>query len=101
MKSSLKCEIIVKLFVNYCKQLLYVSVYNSSVDAVLVWRPETLKEQVEPLQGRQCEIWFRMMKRAAAAPNALTGTERVNADHNSTKTKVSCSMKDEMVLTCI
>ena len=45
--------------------------------------------------------WFRLVKRAAAAPNAQTGTERVNSDYNLAKTKMSCSMKDEMVLTRI
>ena len=45
--------------------------------------------------------WFRLVKRAAAAPNAQIGTERVNSDCNLAKTKVSCSMKDEMILTRI
>ena len=45
--------------------------------------------------------WFRLVKRAAASPNAQTGTERVNSDYNLAKTKLSCSMKDEMVLSRI
>ena len=46
-------------------------------------------------------VWFRIIKRAAAAPNAQTGTERVNSDYNLAKTKLSCSMKGEIVLTQI
>ena len=46
-------------------------------------------------------VWFRIIKRAAAAPNAQTGTERVNSDYNLAKTKLSCSMKGEIVLTRI
>ena len=66
-----------------------------------VWRPETSEEQAEPLQGGRCEIWFRLMKRAAAVPNARTGTERVTFNYNLAKTKLSCSTKNGMVLTRI
>ena len=64
-------------------------------------KPETSEEQAEPLQGGRCEIWFRLMKCAAAVTNARTGTERVTFNYNLAKTKLSCSMKDEMVLSRI
>ena len=36
---------------------------------------------------------FRVIMRAAAAPNAQSGCERANSDYNITKTKLSSSMK--------
>ena len=60
-----------------------------------VWRPETSEEQPEPLQGGRCETWYRLLKRAAAVPNARIGTERVTFNYNRAKTKLSVQLKKE------
>ena len=56
---------------------------------------------VPDINEKTYPTWFRLMKRAAAAPNAQTGAGRVNSDKNLAKTKLNCSMKDEIILTRI
>ena len=40
--------------------------------------------------------WIRLVKRAAAAPNAQTGTERANSKYAIAKTKLQCFQSDEV-----
>ena len=43
------------------------------------------------------KTWFRVVKRAAAAPNAQTGVERANSTLNRFKDKLSATMKIPMM----
>ena len=52
-----------------------------------------LRNRVPYLHERTQKLAFRLILRAAAAPNAQTGCERANSDCNITKTKISSSMK--------
>ena len=40
--------------------------------------------------------WIRLVKRASAAPNAQTGTERSNSHYALAKTKLRCTQSDEV-----
>ena len=40
--------------------------------------------------------WIRLVKRASAAPNGQTGTERSNSAYAMAKTKLQCSQSDEI-----
>ena len=52
-----------------------------------------LRHRIPYLDEKSQKVAFRVIKRAAAAPNAQTGCERANSDYNITKTKLSSSMK--------
>jgi len=48
---------------------------------------------IPSLSERFQKLWFRVIKRAAASPNAQTGCERANSDYDQFKSKHAVRMK--------